>query len=739
MVCILRVVGSERFWCAVGLFVSVSVQDKVNSRSSKLQASEKRKRKSDNPSVQAEESRSASPNKRFKSTAEPDSETTASPRADTTASNSCPEGETSEEQTAKTPTPTSSPPPTPLTATPLSGVSRSGDKTVSKSLRPKKGSNSSGSSPPPSSQTNNSNGSVLSNSVEIASATSSNGEAQVSNETSEEGEERKEDRDCVRIVATSSSTAASSSIITVTSVSSRTPSPVPAASENSSPPTQEGQASSSKKALGVRQEGKDSPAKKVPKKLSGGESSKAAPSVGHGAASSQNSGIELALNKHDAATVSTEALSASGKLSSDSTSHKKQQPSEPGQAVSGEEGEDTMHYKKQLLLAGGSNSPSSSAAHSQSSSSSLSANIDVNRSVTDQLTKLAKAEKIVLGGSDGKTDTERSTETAGTLYNSVTPVSDPRSERDYKVHDFMTDRHRESSAFTCVKGNASQSNTSSSSSSEERAESRASDSQVSSGLGDDRRPGSRLDDLRSVKSSPTSSPLILDRNEPVNIYRDPELMSKNPVRSGLSVAPLHKTMSGPTYPSVPGGVPAPPAGLTTSTTLASHPSSISRSLMPPGLPYSPHQLPPAMSHGLPMPHAFAQLDALAAASAAAAQQQQQQHHQQQIAALQQQYQNAAQLMHTMPYSLQGGHRMSQFELLWQQKFPHAPLPPAWLLSKQQEGLFGDTIFPREQLERIEQERMERERMEKRLEIERLERDRAERAERERREKREKER
>ena len=586
---------------------------------------------------------------------------------------------------------------------------------------------------------------MLGGSVTTTSATSSKSDTQVSNETREEGEERKEDGECVRTTTgSSSSTVASSTTVSstsaVTAVSSRTPSPVSAASQKSSPLTQESQASAGKKGSRGRQEGKDSPNKKVPKKLSEGENSKAAQSVGHGAASSQNSGFELAVSKHDATTLSTEALSASGKLSCDSISDKQQQLSESGQAVSGEEGEDTMHYKKQMLLASGSNSPCSSAAHSQSSSSSLSASIDVNRSVTDQLTKLAKAEKIVLGGSDGKTDTERSTETAGTLYNSLTPVSDSRGERDYKVHDFMTDRHRESSAFTCVKGSASQCNTSSSSSSEERAESRASDSQVSSGLGDDRRPGSRLDDLRSVKSSPTSSPLILDRNEPVNIYRDPELMSKNPVRSGLSVAPLHKTMSGPTYPSVPGGVPAPPTGFTTSTTLASHPSSLSRSLMPPGLPYSPHQLPPgAISHGLPMPHAFSQLDALAAASAAAAQQQQQQHHQQQIAALQQQYQNAAQLMHTMPYSLQGGPRMSQLELLWQQKFPHAPLPPALLLSKQQEGLFGDTIFPREQLERLEQERMERERMEKRLEIERLERDRAERAERERREKREKER
>jgi hypothetical protein len=123
---------------------------------------------------------------------------------------------------------------------------------------------------------------------------------------------------------------------------------------------------------------------------------------------------------------------------------------------------------------------------------------------------------------------------------------------------------------------------------------------------------------------------------------------------------------------------------------------------------------------------LAQLDALAAAA-----------QQQQMAAIQQQYaQNAAQLMHSLPYaSMQGRHGLSQLELLWQQKYPHTPLPPpGWLLSKQQEGLLSDTLLTREHIERMEQERIERERIEKRMEIERLEQ---ERAERERREKREK--
>ncbi|XP_070212485.1 probable JmjC domain-containing histone demethylation protein 2C isoform X2 [Littorina saxatilis] len=752
-------------------------EEKGNSRSSKSQATEKRKRRSDNPVSLAAESepRSASPSKRGKSAGETDSEATSSPKeaVDSSASNSCPEGEARGDKTAsksKTSTPSSTPPATPSTAstTPVSDVPGSKDRTVGKSLRPKKGSNNNSSSlvPSPSvSEPNSSKVNVSVSSIVTSSVNTKTSESRRTPASVNSAKQEKKDKDCVSTAsssvvtpaspATTSTTTTLSASSTVTTVSSAAPSTVSAAATSlkSSPPPLAPASqppSSGKKQPRARSEGRETQGKKGAKKSSEGESSKAATgSSRHGA--SRNSGPEHALSQHEAGKRPAEALShGAGKVNTDSpaTAAKKSQLSDPGKAVGLEEAEDTMHYKKQLLLAGGSNSPTSSTANSQSSpSSTFSASIDVNRSVTDQLTKLAKAEKIALGGGDGKIDTEHSleTSTSGTFSNSVhTPVSassDPRTSEpdtkvyDPKVYDFMTERHREASAFTCVKGNASLCNTSSSLS-EERAESRASDSQVSSGLGDDRRPGSRLDDLRSVKSSPTSSPLIVDRNEPVNIYRDPELMSKNPVRSGLSVAPMHKTMSGPTYPGVPGGLPAPPPGMTTSTTLASHPTSLARSMIP-GLPYPPHQLPPgAMSHGLPVPHAFSQLDALAAREIAAAAQQQQH---QQIAALQQQYQNAAQLMHSMPYSLQGGPgpRMSQLELLWQQKFPHVPVPPTWLLAKQPEALLGDALIQREQLERLEQERIERERIEKRLEIERLERDRADRAERERREKRDK--
>lgn len=379
--------------------------------------------------------------------------------------------------------------------------------------------------------------------------------------------------------------------------------------------------------------------------------------------------------------------------------------------------DDNMHFKKQLLLAGGNSSPSSSCA-ATSQSDSLSVSIDVNRSVTDQLTKLAKSEKLSLGG-DGKSGTDNTsiTEAAVTPINTSSSLSVDKAEKnESKVHDFMSDRHREASAFTCVQSNALRSYTGTPSS-EDRSDSRASDIVVLGVVDDSRRPGSRVDDLRSVKSSPTSSPLIVDRSEPVNIYRDPELMSKNTVRSSLNSASLHKTMSGATYPSVPAPVPTPPSGLPTSSPLPTHPSSISRSLIP-GLTYA-HQLSHgAISHGLSLQHGYSQLDPLAARGLVAAQQQQ-------IAALQQ-YQNTAHLMQ-IPYSslTSGAHRLPQLEVL--QKFPQAPVPPTWLLAAKQ----SETL-QREQLERIEQEqRVERER------LERLERDRLERAERERRERKEK--
>ncbi|KAL8562748.1 hypothetical protein ACOMHN_022623 [Nucella lapillus] len=717
----------------------VSGQERVNSgrsSGSRSQVSERRKRKSDSSSSQSEEARSVSPSKRHKNTADTDSETGAS---ETDRSSTWdPEKESSAEQTTDPSTSSSLHPPD-HSATPLYVVSGSRDKTDSKSQRTKKGSSNSSKTVSSSSscEVSHHNSSIVSvskSSVDTATVNFTGKPAVDSLLTStchEKSEDSKENRD---IVNTSSSsvkqTAASSGVDTGHCV--RTSLPASTTEHTHTLSSAETLRNSDRK-VQTRQVNK----RGNQKVFSEEKGSKSSGSVRHGTGKADSS--EQSVSAQDACTNPPQACAASGDLSrppsgSSPCSQQQQQPP-PSDCGHREEEVDTMHFKKQLLLAGGNNSPSASTAHSPATS--ISANIDVNRSVTDQLTKLAKAEKIALGGGDGKSDFEHNidTATAGTFSNSLTLASQQKSDRDSTtVYDFMADRNKEfSSAFTSVRAGFFQGN--SSSGSEERAESRASDSQLSSGLGDDRRPGSRLDDLRSAKSSPASSPLILDRSEPINIYRDPELMSKNPVRSGLSVTTIHKTMSGPGYPSAQGGVPAPPPGLTTSTTLASHPSALSRPLLPGLTPYSPHQLPPsALSHGLPLTHTFSQLDALTAREMAVVQQQQQQ--QQQIAALQQQYQNAAQLMHPMPYA--GGHRLSQLELMWPQKMPPGPLTPAWLLAKHPEGTYSDGI-PREHLERMEQDRIERERLEKRLEMERLERDRAERERREKREKMERER
>ncbi|XP_025094129.1 probable JmjC domain-containing histone demethylation protein 2C isoform X4 [Pomacea canaliculata] len=393
-----------------------------------------------------------------------------------------------------------------------------------------------------------------------------------------------------------------------------------------------------------------------------------------------------------------------------------------------------MHLKKQqALLAGRNNSSPSSSIASQTAA--LPAGIDVTRSLTDQLTKLAKADKLALGG-DSKSDTDSSTSTTEAavtpVINTVSHSADrgDSSSNNNKVQELFSERHREASAFTCVQTTASRNSNNSIATtplSDDRAESRGNEGQL---VGEEQRPSSRPEERR-IKSSPASSPLIVDRGEPVHPYRDPVLMSKNTVRSTLNtcVAPsLHKPLGGAVTYAVPTAV---PVGLTTSSSSSSstltspHPTSLARSLVP-GLSYA-HQLGPGViSHGLPMPHGYSQLDALTArglAAAAAAQQQQ-------MAALQQ-YQNTAHLLPTLPYSAAlaggggGGGRLPQLEVL--QKFPQGPVH-SWL---------GDALLQREQLERkLEQDRLEREHLE-RLELERLERERMERAERERRERKEK--
>ncbi|KAL5022479.1 hypothetical protein ScPMuIL_001634 [Solemya velum] len=251
------------------------------------------------------------------------------------------------------------------------------------------------------------------------------------------------------------------------------------------------------------------------------------------------------------------------------------------------------------------------------------------------------------------------------------------------------------------------------SSSEELSNARLSEDRPSSGLsGDERRPGSHFNDLRG-KNSPASSPLyIVDRNEHVLPYRDPELMRKNTVLSNVQSMLGHGPHKSTSYPAVHTPIPSQSTGGISAAAVAASPT----------LPNHPLPRTPVVS-SIPYPQMIpAHVGLLDHAAIAALQQQQ-------IAS---QYSGRGLLPMFMPGDLS----RTQLELLWQQKYPSVPVPPPWLLVKYQDDLLRDVALYREQ--QLERDRREREQIEReRLERERIERERIEhdrRLERERQEK-----
>lgn len=344
--------------------------------------------------------------------------------------------------------------------------------------------------------------------------------------------------------------------------------------------------------------------------------------------------------------------------------------------------EDNMHFMKQRLLASNSSSEKSPAP--------INANIDVNRSVTDQIAKLSRTESAGSIQEEGKSNSPNK---------SVSPKG------SYLTSDVFThEQGKELRNNNNISDNISGCNSLSNSLNHEdlRSSSRASE-HSNSGLSEDRRPASRLDDLKSSqKNSPSSSPLIIDRSEPVNPYRDPELMRKNPVHSNVhGMLGSHKK---PSYANVHTPIPSaatPTPSIPSTTSYPSHP--IPNHVIP-SLQYPPHHLTAALgAASLGLHPSLAQMDP------------------NQLAALQHQQ------LASMQYQLllnRGGYpanlTMPQLEHLWQKTYPSIPIPPQYLLPKNREDLLGH-LFSKER-EIIERERMERERMD-RMEKERMERDR----------------
>lgn len=368
---------------------------------------------------------------------------------------------------------------------------------------------------------------------------------------------------------------------------------------------------------------------------------------------------------------------------------------------------DNMHYikKKQSILAVGASSgtPQNNIAPTS--------NIDLNQSLTDQI---ARGEKLTSVNGDNKV----SPSSQSSLIESY-----PQRDTDCLVSSKDIKPQGSSNSGDLRHINSS------SSLPEERSQSRNSDSRCSSAFSGDeaKRPGSRLDDLKSVKNSPASSPLIVDKSEPVQIYRDPELMSKNPVRS--NVPNMHNSHK--SYPTVHNPIPTQasrPASVgMPSTPLTSGLDRSSRTPVLPSVAYpSPLQLGPSAIPGASLssllPPGLHQLDP---ATLAIHQQIQAVQQQQQMAALAQQYSSAL----SMSYPPRGTLSKAQLEHLWQQKYPTVPVPPPWMLTKHDDVVGGvRMLHEQEQLERERIERIEREREREqrdRKDRERRERDRIE--------------
>ncbi|BFZ02439.1 hypothetical protein BsWGS_05478 [Bradybaena similaris] len=369
-----------------------------------------------------------------------------------------------------------------------------------------------------------------------------------------------------------------------------------------------------------------------------------------------------------------------------------------------------MHYKKQIIRAGSNNSPS----HNNAQATAISQCIDINRSLTDQLSKTKSSEKYSLNG-DGKSKPEAGEimekTSSSNMVSSYNPPEIERAEGKLltKTHEVNEDRQ---SAFTCVQPSVSRSNPATPAALD-RTDSRASDSQLSVHISDDKLAGSRCDEVRCIRSSPRTSPLVSDRHEAVNPYRDPELMRKNPVQSSVQniLAAQHK-MSQSAFPSVHAPIPGATASSSQVPATFAGVQTLPAGSLLSTLPYTnAHQLTAPLTHHLALPHGYS-MDAVVRA--------------QHLAALQQQH-------HLLGLTLGSAPTMATLEALWQHKFPTTPLPTPYMLAKNQ-----DLIMPPDLASAIHREHFHLQLDHERRELERLEIERRERLEQELREKERKE-
>ena len=476
--------------------------------------------------------------------------------------------------------------------------------------------------------------------------------------------------------------------------------------------------------------------------------------------SSTSSSHVVDVSRSESLSIITSTYSHSRQIATCSTSSSRLKPSEP-----------TMHFKKGRLLGDGFSRDKDAGAQSDSScKDELSASINVNHSVTDQIAKLSsvKGEKLWTdegtsgasasldlssrgngGGGGGarheparphsnnNNNNEDYTERKLTAYSGSLPVmmmkSEPKAPDALSTHSMDEDR-RWSSRGSSVDCSASQAQRPSSQSSVTSA-------RMPAGSEDARKASKDTPRSASARgNSPASSPLVLDKSEHVTPYRDPELLKRETevVRHihPSYVAPppgmqqrhhTHTPQSSSSYPGVHTPIPTNPhSSMTAPSALPQHLMSPAYYQALPGL----AAMNPHLVHGAPAGLEHSSLPGLRQIA-----------HQQQLLlsnggyreALQAQFLQQQSLLSSYP-ALHANVTVPQLEMLWQQKYPTIPVPPTWMLTQYQDELLRDHSMLRERelviererreremaLEREQRERAERERERERLEKERVE-------------------
>ena len=387
-----------------------------------------------------------------------------------------------------------------------------------------------------------------------------------------------------------------------------------------------------------------------------------------------------------------------------------------------------MHFKKMHLLGDGFHNKKEDDGDKDSFSSD-SSGINVNHSLTDQLAKRAKPPES-LGwnnnhvGASPALGMEPGSSYPGQNGGGEGPFSPREADRSQKSRDY--EPARPASASQSVPPRPEEAHV------RPLSPERRSVGPIPSARGEESRlvrlderhallPGMvcRMDEFKRHREGgpASSSPLVFDKNEPVRVYRDPELLKQDEFRMQHTIParPTHPSPAPRTSPSY-SGVHTHPSPLSAHHALAAQHAA--NPLLSP-LQYRQGVSPLSPHMSLPSPA----IDSRMADHAT-------------LRAL-----NAQQQAHLLPYS--GAHLMAaaaysgslhpslqtaQLELLWQHKYPTLPVPPAWMLAQYQDELLRDVNLIALERERRERElAMERDRAERdRAEREKAERDRQER-------------